>query len=147
MILSHQKIFNYCEKIKSIVLLSIAKPQFFCITLIAESHLCDLIAISSTKIEWEMHPLTERKCSGRLDKKVADELSISGKKFHQLAVKTFFCLHLNWSKIFTTLLPHSECIRPRLQKRLPTIFRNVTVYVHTISVFQSFNLRKLILGL
>ena len=44
--------------------------------------------------------LLKRKRHERIDEKIADKMSISGRIFHQIAVKTFFGFHVNLEQAF-----------------------------------------------
>ena len=52
-----------------------------------------------------------------VDEKMADKMSISGRIFHLIAVKTFFGFHVNLEQAFHQIAPNSECVRSRLRKR------------------------------
>ena len=61
---------------------------------------------------------TKRKLHGRIDEKIADNMSISGRIFHQIAVKTDIGFHVNLEQAFHQIAPNFECVRSRLRKRL-----------------------------
>ena len=65
--------------------------------------------------------LQKRKRHGRIDKKMAAKMSISGRIFHQIAVRTFFGFHVNLEHAFHQIAPNSECVRSRLRKRFSII--------------------------